>query len=194
MRFALQLIAYPIAVLAASSSKARQSGLDGPFTASVWTPYIIDQEINASGGKFYVNKPTETYCPSGVNGLDCSDFDGSETVFDLGYNDGMGLDVTVPGGQQVYIAPDGSLSFTQAHSAYIPPGSTVFGFWREQGPEPDTSYLRIVDLLWVICSVSDGYPGKRVYQIFASVDPNEACFRTEIKTHDSDSSKVWQYI
>lgn len=31
----------------------------------------------------------------------------------------------VPGGQQAYINPDGALSYTQAHSAYIPPGSAV---------------------------------------------------------------------
>lgn len=34
----------------------------------------------------------------------------------------------VPGGQAIYVAPDGALSFTQAHSAYIPPGSAVTGF------------------------------------------------------------------
>ncbi|KAG5986150.1 hypothetical protein E4U43_005640, partial [Claviceps pusilla] len=36
--------------------------------------------------------------------------------------------VIVPGGQQIYIAPDSSLSFTRPHSAYIPPGSVVTGF------------------------------------------------------------------
>ncbi|TRX91507.1 hypothetical protein FHL15_007512 [Xylaria flabelliformis] len=100
MRFALNLIAYPFAVLAASNSKERQSGLDGPFTASVCSPNIINTAINASGGKFYINKPTKTYCPSGVNGLDCSKFNGSETVFVPGYDNRLGFDVTVPGGQQ----------------------------------------------------------------------------------------------
>ncbi|KAI0188204.1 hypothetical protein EV127DRAFT_482838 [Xylaria flabelliformis] len=100
MRFALSLIAYPIAVLAASSSKERQSGLDGPFTASVCSPNIINTAVNASGGKFYINKPTKTYCPSGVNGLDCSEFNGSKTVFVPGYDNRLGFDVTVPGGQQ----------------------------------------------------------------------------------------------
>ncbi|KAI1736034.1 hypothetical protein F4680DRAFT_433192 [Xylaria scruposa] len=190
MRFALQLIACPIAVLAAYGSKARLSGFDGPFTASVWTPYIINAQINASGGKFYINKPTETWCPSDIDGLDCSKFDGSETVFGLGYADRMGLDDSVPGGQQVYIAPDGSLSFTQAHSAYIPPGSTVTGFSRE----PDSGYLRIADRQWAICPSSGGYQREVIYQIFAYIDSDEGCFGTEIKTHDSDSSRVWQYI
>lgn len=36
-------------------------------------------------------------------------------------------DTEVPGGQQVYVDPNGALSFTQAHSANIPAGSAVGG-------------------------------------------------------------------
>ncbi|KAJ5670793.1 uncharacterized protein N7477_006156 [Penicillium maclennaniae] len=42
-------------------------------------------------------------------------------------------DVEVPGGQQIYVDPSGALSFTQAHSAYIPAGSAVGGFQYEAG-------------------------------------------------------------
>jgi hypothetical protein len=28
--------------------------------------------INASGQSFFIGKPTSTYCPSGISGLDCS--------------------------------------------------------------------------------------------------------------------------
>ena len=42
-------------------------------------------------------------------------------------------DVEVPGGQQVYIGPDGALSFTQAHSASYPPGSQFGGFGASGG-------------------------------------------------------------
>lgn len=38
------------------------------------------------------------------------------------------MDVEVPGGQQWYIDPSGSLAFTQPHSAFIPSGSQVGGF------------------------------------------------------------------
>ena len=34
----------------------------------------------------------------------------------------------VPGGQQLYVAPNGALSFTQAHSAFIPAGSSFGPF------------------------------------------------------------------
>lgn len=36
--------------------------------------------------------------------------------------------VEVPGGQRVYVAPSGALSYTRPHSAYIPPGSSTTGF------------------------------------------------------------------
>lgn len=39
----------------------------------------------------------------------------------------------VPGGQQVYIGPHGALRFTQAHSAFIPPGSSLGPFEYQPG-------------------------------------------------------------
>lgn len=42
-------------------------------------------------------------------------------------------DTEVPGGQQVYVGPQGGLRFTQAHSAFIPPGSDVGGMIYEPG-------------------------------------------------------------
>lgn len=39
----------------------------------------------------------------------------------------------VPGGQRIYVAPTGALSFTTAHSAYIPPGSAVETFEATPG-------------------------------------------------------------
>jgi hypothetical protein len=37
-------------------------------------------------------------------------------------------DTEVPGGQQIYVNPQGALSFTQAHSIYIPTGSSYGPF------------------------------------------------------------------
>ena len=42
-------------------------------------------------------------------------------------------DVEVPGGQQIYVDPSGALSFTQAHSAFIPAGSALGGLQYEAG-------------------------------------------------------------
>ena len=43
-------------------------------------------------------------------------------------------DVSVPGGQLVYVTPTGELGFTQAHSASIPPGSALDGFTLSSTP------------------------------------------------------------
>ncbi|OGM45715.1 IgE-binding protein [Aspergillus bombycis] len=68
--------------------------------------------MTASGQKFYLGGETTSYCPISEG---CPP--GNQTVFAPG---GYGLNVMVPGGQQVYVDPNGALSFTQAHSAYIP--------------------------------------------------------------------------
>ena len=36
----------------------------------------------------------------------------------------------MPGGQEIYITPEGALSFTAAHSESIPPGSFVGNFYN----------------------------------------------------------------
>lgn len=55
--------------------------------------------INANSGKFWIGKPTSSYCPSSVV-EDCETaYPGNVTVFAGGDNT-LGLDVSVPGGQQ----------------------------------------------------------------------------------------------
>ncbi|CAI7651322.1 unnamed protein product [Penicillium glandicola] len=78
-------------------------------------------QLNAAGQKFYLGGETASYCPSQVP--NCPP--GNQTVFAPG---GASLDTEVPGGQQVYIDPNGALSFTQAHSASIPQGSSLGPF------------------------------------------------------------------
>lgn len=41
--------------------------------------------------------------------------------------------VEVPGGQQIYVAPNGAVGYTQAHSGVAPPGSQFEGFAVENG-------------------------------------------------------------
>ncbi|KAJ5104176.1 hypothetical protein N7532_004705 [Penicillium argentinense] len=72
-------------------------------------------QLNAAGQKFWLGGKTSSYCPD-IDGIQCPP--GNQTVLASG---GNSLDVEVPGGQQVYVAPSGALSFTQAHSANIPP-------------------------------------------------------------------------
>ncbi|KAF3929143.1 hypothetical protein AA313_de0200311 [Arthrobotrys entomopaga] len=83
--------------------------------------------VTASGQKFYIGlEHPSSYCPSPpVSPEDCPS--GNYTSIGWGTG-GPYMNVMVPGGQQLYIAPDHSLSYTQAHSAYMPEGSTTEGF------------------------------------------------------------------
>ncbi|KAI0506165.1 hypothetical protein F5B22DRAFT_475346 [Xylaria bambusicola] len=184
MKSLLNLITYPILALGASIPRGTQADLSGPFIARAWSsdtdaPFH-GAPINASGGKFYINRDTSTYCPD-VSGLDCSQYSSKETTFVIG--DGsttISLEVSVPGGQR---APDGSLSYTQAHSAYIPEGSIITGFSREQAPESDAPIYLFSELQnWYLCPITEGEPNERTYQVFASSEDLEGCLYAELHT------------
>ncbi|KAI0872984.1 hypothetical protein GGS24DRAFT_502258 [Hypoxylon argillaceum] len=200
MKSVITLITCPIAVLAASIPRAAQDAPSGPFSAGAWRMplggtddvFFAGTAINASGGKFYINRATSTYCPEGVTGLDCSVYAGSGTT--LVTSNGtttMSLDVTVPG---VYVAPDGSLSYTQAHSASMPTGSVVTGFSREQSVAFGApTYLYSAGQNWYLCPVTEGEPREITYQIFASSAAPEGCLATAVRTYPPGAGNVWQY-
>ncbi|KAI1755747.1 hypothetical protein F4782DRAFT_366816 [Xylaria castorea] len=200
MKSLLTLIAWPAAALAASVPRALTTPT-GPFSAGAWRNApdtdisFLGTAINASGGKFYINRNTSTYCPDGVSGLDCSLYSGTGTTLVIGNGTTtMSLSVSVPGGQQVYVAPDGSLSYTQAHSAAMPANSTVTGFSRERSEAFGAPvYLYSTRRYWYLCPVSEGEPRERTYQIFASDEDPEGCYSTQIRTYNPDAAHVWQY-
>jgi hypothetical protein len=116
--------------------------------------------MNAAGQKFWLGGQTSSYCPTQV-GQNCPP--GNQTVLAPG---GNSLDVVVPGGQQVYVDPAGALSFTQAHSAYIPPGSSVGNL----AYEPGTPWAHYTFNGWgasglMACPTEDNR-----WQVFAAID------------------------
>ncbi|KAJ6008829.1 hypothetical protein N7522_003845 [Penicillium canescens] len=130
MKFTLTALALPLLAAAAPAPPANP-----PFTvmAARSASPIHYLQLNAAGQKFWLGGTTASYCPSQVK--DCPA--GNQTVFAPG---GTSMDTEVPGGQQVYIDPNGALSFTQAHSANIPAGSSYGPFVYEAG-EPWSHYL-----------------------------------------------------
>ncbi|KAK6354472.1 hypothetical protein TWF730_008872 [Orbilia blumenaviensis] len=82
------------------------------------------QSLNANGGKIWIGKTTSTYCPRPA--AQCPK--GKTTSMLFSSSGTVGMNVIVPGGQQLYIGPTGELAYTQAHSAAIPSGSTKNGF------------------------------------------------------------------
>jgi hypothetical protein len=94
---------------------------------------------------------------------------GNMTVLAGGYGT-LAMGVVVPGGQQVYVAPDGALSYTQAHSAYIPPGSIVDGFSRTEGEQ--FGNLAFKDGL-IACPTEDS--GYQVFGNLKDIEFDPAC-------------------
>ncbi|KAL8851820.1 MAG: hypothetical protein Q9221_003246 [Calogaya cf. arnoldii] len=115
----LLLTLLPLALSSPIETRSNDTPLRfGAIAAKSTYPFHL-QSINASGQSFWIGKPTATYCPL-VPQSQCPP--GNETVFAAGKG-GASMDVIVPGGQQIYVAPNGKLSYTQAHSASIPSGS-----------------------------------------------------------------------
>jgi len=153
--------------------------------------------MNAAGESFYLGGATESYCPDSVV-ADCPP--GNETAF-LGLG---ALDTEVPGGQLVYVAPDGHLGFTQAHSATYPTGAVLnpFTYTKSDGEQfghLGTSAFGATGFM--ACPVTDA-PGP--YQVFAAfagaVVPNgdaSTCLGFDALTVDyylNPAPAAWQYV
>jgi len=94
------------------------------------------QAVNARGQLFYIGGETASYCPDQVAQIGACP-PGTDTAF-VGFG---ALDVEVPGGQLVYVAPDGSLGFTQAHSASYPLGAVLEPFTYSFTPGASFGYV-----------------------------------------------------
>ncbi|PMD65733.1 uncharacterized protein K444DRAFT_659880 [Hyaloscypha bicolor E] len=93
--------------------------------ASLPDSWVDGQPINAAGQAFWVGGSPSTYCPS-IVGANCPDAT-AQTIIIAGFS---ALDVEVPGGQQIYVNVNGALGFTQAHSAVVPTGAYIGGFFN----------------------------------------------------------------
>ncbi|KAN0067165.1 hypothetical protein V8E54_014812 [Elaphomyces granulatus] len=103
---------------------------DSDFTAFAWFEHnSIHPPIQARGLRFWLGGEPATYCPQPPV-VHCPP--GKVTALGVG-NSRSGLSVNVPGGQQIYVSPTGELGYTQAHSAFIPPGSFLGPFEHTPG-------------------------------------------------------------
>ncbi|KAJ5194289.1 hypothetical protein N7491_001626 [Penicillium cf. griseofulvum] len=131
MKFTITTLALPLLAASAPTPEPPANPAFGVMAMRSASPIHFAQ-LNAAGQKFYLHGETASYCPEQVQHCPL----GKQTVFAPG---GGSLDVMVPGGQQVYIDPNGALSFTQAHSANIPEGS-VRGPFHYTADEPWAHY------------------------------------------------------
>lgn len=117
-------------------------------------------------------------------------------------------DVSVPGGQRVYVAPTGELGFTQAHSASISPGSAQDGFTLSSTPVngqlASLGFSKLGATGFLACPA--GPNGTAPFKIFADVSALKdadvpggsisACigFDALVGEYTESGSAAWQYI
>jgi hypothetical protein len=119
--------------------------------------------LTARGGKFYLGGgPPSSYCPVEQVGSACPS--GNSTVL-AGGDKTLSMGVIVPGGQEVYVAPDGALSYTIAHSAYVPEGSVRDQFSREAPTGSNQFGYLHFETGFVACPAGEG----QGYQVFGQV-------------------------
>lgn len=161
------------------------------------------QELIASGFHFYIGggATTATYCPSPPV-PDCSSFS-SNTLLSCqdqtGASTGCGMDVAVPGGQQVYVDPaTGALGYTMAHSALLPVGALTSGFEYDATGNSASigtfAFSGAGATGFVACPV-EGDNGVGEYQVFANVDGKvlTGCIGMDVLTSATNNT-AWQYV
>ncbi|KAL2852530.1 hypothetical protein BJY01DRAFT_208034 [Aspergillus pseudoustus] len=149
--------------------------------------------MNAAGQSFWLGGSPATYCPLPSN---CPP--GNLTVF---AGNGGALSVTVPGGQQIYVSPEGALKFTQAHSMNIPPGSSYGPFEYVPGAA-DQPFGHYVYSGWgasgfMACPTDDNK-----WQVFAALrnatvpsgDVADCLGFSAIAVPTNQTGNAWQYI
>jgi hypothetical protein len=91
-------------VLTMSTAVVPRAVPTGPWSGGAWKIaigtdlFFFGEALNAADGRFWLHRDPKTYCPTDVEGLDCSQYNNG-TAF-LGGNDTVSLYTGVPGVQQ----------------------------------------------------------------------------------------------
>ena len=98
--------------------------------------------------------------------------------------------VEVPGGQQVYVAPNGAVSYTSAHSGVAPPGSSFSGF------SLSNDLLSFGNTDFYVCPPVDGTYDPQLYVGYQSVVARTSCYKVQVVTAPGNNTgfSAWQYI
>jgi Carbohydrate binding len=168
---------------------------DGAFSLTVSNPTIAvnGAPISACGQHWWIGGSTCSYCPSVVPANQCPP--GTTTAMFAN----SGMDVEVPGGQQWYLDPSWNVGYTQAHSAFIPPGSIVGGFAAYQ--TGGLINLNPSALGWVACppTAAGGGGNNGKWNLIAKNSTNAAnlggCYAVNLKVNPLPTGTVaaWQY-
>ncbi|KAK3990134.1 carbohydrate-binding module family 52 protein [Cladorrhinum sp. PSN332] len=165
-----------------------------PFTLTVSNPSlpIHGKPVTAGGLKWVLNGNTSSYCPEVVPPSECPP---GTTTSIVSSNGAASMNVKVPGGQLVYLGPDWQVGYTQAHSAYIPPGSLTTGFGAYQGG--GFVNLNGNGAGWLACPIRASGPTGGFWQLFGRNATNAAalsyCTPINLKINPTSGFGAWQY-
>jgi hypothetical protein len=113
-------------------------------------------------------------------------------------NTSLKMDVRVPGGQRVYVAPDGKLQYEVQHSNYIPEGSIVDGFMAT-GDFPNTpGRLTFLGENWLACPAGEAVEGTEAYTVYAyavfgNYNRLPGCKTIELQTESFQGNNAYEY-
>lgn len=168
--------------------------VDTPFSLTADNPTlpIHGKPVTASGQHWLIDGQTSSYCPSQV-GSGCPPGD----VTGIVAGDGRAaMNVMVPGGQLVYLDPYWNVAYTQAHSAYIPSGSTTAGFAAYK----DGGFVNLNGngWGWVACPPRASGPAGSAWNLVAKNETNAAilngCTAVNLKVNPLPAgASAWQY-
>lgn len=185
--FTTPTLALALAVLGAASPLTRRTtSTFALISIHSGDPDVHLRPITASDFKLWLGKPTASYCPSDVV-PDCPS--GNSTSFASG-DGGLSMNVEVPGGQLVYVATDGTVGYTQAHSGSVPAGAITTGFeYTPPAPEGSVGTLSGPGKGFVAC------PTAGVYQIKAALEgvDTSACTGIAAGALPVEGVGAWQY-
>ncbi|KAF7852779.1 hypothetical protein EAF04_010898 [Stromatinia cepivora] len=147
---------------------------------------LQNQAINAFDGGLWIGKETSSYCPlaAGCPAGDYTTFVGGENY--------LGLNVEVPGGQQVYVATNYAVSFTSPHSADTFGGQAA-GWKYTAGEGSNFGSLSFADYGFIACASTN----VGTYQVFLTPGGEGTGNCTSISVATVPSSDIgasaWEY-
>ncbi|KAB5557840.1 carbohydrate-binding module family 52 protein [Coniochaeta sp. 2T2.1] len=167
-----------------------------PFTLTASNPGLpIDgKAVTACGQHWSIDGETCSYCPSQQVGSACP----AGNITAMFASEGRAaMDTMVPGGQGVYLDPYWNVGYTQAHSAYIPPGSTVEGLVAYNGG--GFVNLNGNGYGWAACPPTASGGGGSAWNLVAKNATNAAtlanCYGVNLKVNvlPKGTYGAWQY-
>ncbi|GIJ85282.1 hypothetical protein Asppvi_004138 [Aspergillus pseudoviridinutans] len=172
---------------------AAQGQQQQPFTLNVrWSNSPLKGPLNANAGAFWIGKPTASFCPENVAG--CS---AVNTTSFVAQGSKLFLNDAVPGGQQVYISPQGQLTYTVPHSANIPEGSLT-----DLPVFSTNSFLNPFLTLW-LCSDDKDAKQWKVWAEYTDAatgsitnngsNGSNACTRIALEAQPYTGPKAWEF-